>query len=540
MSIPPPPVSTLIPMSPMTAITPVILLAPVSEVTVLEDRAHVTRQGSVTLPAGAVRLTLAGISPVLADKTLQVTARDAPQAALAVAAVRVARTPLIIAADQPEAGAAREAERRRLAAAISQGSAALTMLDQELETVQQLGAQTVAEITTDAAWSTPDVSGWNRALDAVAEREQALGLRRLALQRVLDEQQRQLADLLQRWAAANTTQTLMSARLEVDLQVAVPGTYRLQVSYLVPAACWRPYHTAEASDEVDGQMPATVRLGTDACVWQNTGEDWTQVRLRCSTVRSSLGTAPPLLSSDPLTLQKKETALVVEVRSQAIETTGGAAGVPARTVMGIDDGGEAQVLCCDGLVVIPSDGMPHRLPLGSMQAPAQWTLLVCAELSPAAILRSRQANGAATPLLAGPVDLMRRGGLAGRASVLFVAPQASFDIGWGPDGDIRVHRTETRADDKAALLSSWTATIHTVVVSLSNLSDRPRTLTVLERIPVSTIEQVRIECDTTRTSPAAQPDAQGIVPWIVTLPGRGQSTVTLHYRITRHGSVVGV
>jgi len=540
MTAAPVPLSPTSPMTAMTAITPLTLNAPVSDVTVLEDRAHVIRQGSVTLPAGAVRLTLAGIAPVLADKTLLVTALDAPLATLAVAAVRVERTPLIIAADKPEAIAAREAERRRLEAAITQATAALSMLDGELETVQHLGVQTVADITTDAAWSTPDVTGWNRALDAVAEREAALGERRLGLERTLEEQQRQLTDLLQRWAEASTTQTTMSAQLAVDLQVAVAGTYRLQISYLVPAACWRPYHTAEAAAEIDGRMPETIRLATDACVWQNTGEDWTQVRLRCSTVRSSLGTAPPLLSSDPLTLQKKETALVVEVRSQAIETTGGAAGVPARTVMGIDDGGEAQVLSCDGPVVIPSDGMPHRLPLGSMQAPAQWTLLVCAELSPAAILRSRQANAAATPVLAGPVDLIRRGGLAGRATVLYVAPQASFDLGWGPDGDIRVHRTESRVDDKAALLSNWTTTVHKVVISLSNLADSPRTLTVQERIPVSSIEQVRIEPDAAHTIPAAQPDAQGIVQWTISLPARGQSTVTLQYRLQRHGAVVGV
>ena len=527
-------------MTPMTPIIPLVLIAPVSEVTVLEDRAHVIRQGSITLAGGAVRLSLTGIAPVLADKTLLVTALEAPPAALAVAAVRVERTPLIVAADKPDAVAAREAERRRLESALEHDAAALGLLDQELEAVQALGAQTVADISADAAWSTQDATGWNQALDAVSEREQALGVRRLAVERHHAEQQRLLTDLLQRWSAAATTQTTMRAHLEIDLQVAQPGTYRLQISYLVPAACWRPYHTAEVAAEAAGRRPETIRLGTDACVWQNPGEDWTQVRLRCSTVRPSLGTAPPLLRSDSLTLQKKETSLVVEMRSQAIETTGGAAGAPARTVMGIDDGGEPRLVSCDGLVSIPADGMPHRLPLGSMQAPVSWTLLVCAELVPAAILRSRQANRAATPLLAGPVDLVRRGGLAGRATVLFIPPQASFDLGWGPDGDIRVQRTPTQADDQAGLLSSWTTTVHKVVIALSNLADSPRTLSVQERIPVSSLEQVRIEFDAGNTVPAAQPDADGIVQWTITLPARGQSTVTLQYRLLRHGAVVGV
>jgi len=78
---------------------------------------------------------------------------------------------------------------------------------------------------------------------------------------------------------------------------------------------------------------------------------------------------------------------------------------------------------------------------------------------------------------------------------------------------IRVHRTETHVDDQAGLRSNWTTTIHKVVISLSNLADSPRVLTVQERMPVSSIEQVRIEPDAAHTSSAAQPDAQGIVQW---------------------------
>jgi len=44
--------------------------APVTEVTVLEDRAQVVREGRADLPAGRVRVRVAGVSPVLADKTL--------------------------------------------------------------------------------------------------------------------------------------------------------------------------------------------------------------------------------------------------------------------------------------------------------------------------------------------------------------------------------------------------------------------------------------------------------------------------------------
>ena len=44
--------------------------APVTRVTVLEDRAAVTRAGTFTLAAGQHRITIERVSPVLVDKTL--------------------------------------------------------------------------------------------------------------------------------------------------------------------------------------------------------------------------------------------------------------------------------------------------------------------------------------------------------------------------------------------------------------------------------------------------------------------------------------
>ena len=52
------------------AVAPTELRAPVVEVTVLEDRAHVVRRGQLELGAGVTRLKIAGVAPVLADKTL--------------------------------------------------------------------------------------------------------------------------------------------------------------------------------------------------------------------------------------------------------------------------------------------------------------------------------------------------------------------------------------------------------------------------------------------------------------------------------------
>ncbi|MCW5809319.1 MAG: DUF4140 domain-containing protein, partial [Deltaproteobacteria bacterium] len=51
--------------------------APIVAVTVLEDRASVTRAAVVAIGAGQSRVTIERVSPILADKTLTATATGA-------------------------------------------------------------------------------------------------------------------------------------------------------------------------------------------------------------------------------------------------------------------------------------------------------------------------------------------------------------------------------------------------------------------------------------------------------------------------------
>src|SRR5262249_22317680 len=88
------------------------------------------------------------------------------------------------------------------------------------------------------------------------------------------------------------------ATVTVDVVATAAATVELTVEYVVPCACWRPYHTATLTG-------TEVELATDACVWQATGEDWRAVRLRFSTERPSLGTSPPALHDDLLRVQAK-------------------------------------------------------------------------------------------------------------------------------------------------------------------------------------------------------------------------------------------
>lgn len=517
-----------------------IAAVPIDEVTVQEDRALVRREGPVSVPVGRSRLRIEGVAPVLVDKSITAELIDAGEG-VRVLGVVAARWQVTEESQRPAALAEVQAKLRqrqadRQALARRRGAVAA-----EREAVEQLLRATLVELGEDAGWGRTDATHLHATLDALEERLHALGRERRELEAEHERQGQDIADLQQLEAAAQTVQAHTAAALDVELENTgpAPQAVRLRVDYLVPGALWRPWHRARLVEEPTG---ARMELRCDGCVWQATGEDWDSVQLVFSTERPSLGLVPPVLHTDLLALRKKGPAVEVQTRQEQIHTAGlgsdeGAAAA-APELPGIDDGGQAQRLRGRGRCSIPGDGRPHRVPLFDVVGPAEVELRCVPELAPVVLLRSEQANASKHPLLAGPVDLVRRSGLVGRTSLLYVAPGERFELGWGPDNGLRVTREHEELAYERKSLSAWTRRPRRVRVKLSNLDATPRSLQVRERIAVSELEKVRVELQS--ASQGAKPDADGIVRWDVRLPGFGRQELVLEWDLVVHDDVQGL
>jgi uncharacterized protein (TIGR02231 family) len=512
---------------------------PIVAVSVLEDRAAITRRGTAHLPAGQHRLVVDGVSPVLADKTLTATAsgarvldvrcerflapsREARGSAVALIAekheleAKRDRAQAIVATAGGESAGLREileAAHRDLAIGASRGTAAPG------------AAAQLAEL--DAA----DHDARVRQVDAELE-AQGIGAA--------------LARLEARTRAAEAEVGEEAARLVVDLITETQADIALTIGYIVPGAAWRPYHRA-----VLARAAGRVDWTTTACVWQATGEDWTDVELTCSLERPSLGVEPPELFDDEVRTRRRPDSVVVEVREQEQQTTGlgGATQVP-----GIDDGGLGVTLSA-ARTSIKADGLPHRVPVGGFSAPTQLSLVAIPLRSPWVHIRARIVNVSQQPLLAGPVDLIMASGYVGRAEVGFVAAGEKFYLGFGPESEVRVHRAETRERDEAGLLGGWNTQTVRVAVRLSNLGTERREIDVTERVPISEVEQVDVQVSSpdayllgTDDQPGGEEisqvtaramDDNGLITWGVELPPLGRRAVTLEYKVKSQRGVAG-
>jgi uncharacterized protein (TIGR02231 family) len=520
---------------------------PVVEVTLLEDRGLVRRRGRVVLPPGRMRVRIHGVAPVLVDKTAAAELTAVEGATLPpdmrVLALEVERRRVTEDAERPAELAAIRARRREKEAERDAMRASVRLAEADIASLDALADLTVAELAQDVAWGRTDLAATRSDLDRVEDEsiERSRGV--CELQHALARIERDLQDLLQLEAAASHE----SSRAVASMLVTVfnPGereiAAELRVDYVVPGAMWRPWHTARL---VEHEGRAHVHLATAGCVWQATGEDWRDVQLVFSTERPSLGVSPPTLATDRLRVRKRSAAVEVQARDQKIHTAGlgtdtaAGSGTVEDELPGIDDAGEALRLRGRARASVPGDGRPHRVPIFEQDGPAETALVCMPELAEAVILRSRQVNRAAHPLLAGPVDLVRGGGLVGRTSLLFVAPGERFEIGWGPEPALRVQRELEELPVDRRTLSSWTRRPRRIRVRLANLGASPFTIEVTERIAVSEVEKVEVEL--AHASRNASADDHGFVTWQVPLRGFGNEQLELQWTLVVHDDVVGL
>lgn len=523
--------------------------APVSTVTLLEDRAQVRRIGKIQLTQGLWRIKIQQVAPVLSDKSLRAEFCE-EYAGARIDDVRVRRQMLVKEEERlADVGtrdfASLQAEVRSLLKSFNNTTEDRQHLESCFDQVSTILAKGLQELPVDAIWGQIDPKSWREQIQTLFKQLRDLRAEILSSYHTQEHLKQQIDDLIAKARALSRPDTVYTARIEADLMIPQAGEYAIAFDYVVPGAMWRPWHQARLVET--GNFESLLSFRVDGCVWQRTGEDWKDVDLVFSTARASPGTEPPLLTDDTLNVQEKDTRIIIQARDQKIQTTGlgtGAVTAPVEApvtvdVRGVDDGGEVRNIRASGKATIPSDGRPYRVPIFSFDSPAVVEYVLMPELSCQVVLKSEQSNTSHFPILAGPVELVRTSGFVGRTSVLFIAPGEKFALGWGPDGAMRVQRTQTR-ETKQDHLTKWNILTTTTKLFLSNIGAERRVIKTTERVPVSELEQVKVEVLSDKTTNGVQPDENGFCTWNFTLEPYSQLEASLVFRIWAAPEVQGI
>ena len=264
--------------------TPSISLAtrlPVREVTVYSDRARVTRQGEVPVPAsGPVRLAL--LPPTLDPDSVRLVAEGASVGRVEVRRAGLDEFPRGEAEQLIKAiEAARDAE-----AALADQRAAL---ERERALLQGLRPSAQPQPDPRLAAALLEPGGWQASWSFFDAREASVEAGMRGLDEKLRAQRQQLRQLCAQAALLAAGSTAAQGYL-VEAWLEGRGPARLALSYLTQGARWYPAYDVRFSP---GR--SEVEVGFAALASQQTGEDWEDARLTFSTaVPATTATLPRL------------------------------------------------------------------------------------------------------------------------------------------------------------------------------------------------------------------------------------------------------
>jgi uncharacterized protein (TIGR02231 family) len=395
---------------------------------------------------------------------------------------------------------------------------------------EQLDAVAVTRVTREFAEPRPDTRAWTLAFDTALDvRLRAQADLRSASART-QQVQRELEALRAREGFLSQSAARMERRVEVRLDCGAAGQARVELDYTVGGAGWTPSYEARA-DEASGQ----VELSTYATVRQTTGEDWTGVRLALSTARPPANASPPKM--EPLRLsaweQGRERKVLVR-RDEHQRHAEAAAAVPVQqedSLSAASQGLSVQLQVPEPAQV-RGDGGDVRLRVARTKLRATFLWRAVPKLRPVVFRVARLVNGAPFALLPGSVDLFSASGFIGRQSVEHVPQGGPFQLTFGIEESLRVERVvvEEIARDKG-LFDGKRRFRYAYRLDLGNFRPGPEVVEVTEQLPVSELEDVKVEVEAKTTAGHELNPTDGFLTWKVKLAPAEQRSLDVAFHV---------
>jgi len=494
----------------------------VSTVVVYPDRARVTTAGRAELPAGLHQLIVGELPLALEPESVR--AAGAGTARVRLRSVDVQRRHYV---QTPSANV------NALEEQVERVQAELQALDDRQAVIQSSidHLDGLRKATTEYAW------GLARGRQTVEKQSELMRFfeeedtRLRGDLRGLNEEQRAAKDELAKLQAeldqlrAARPRQRYEARLEVEVLAA--GDFEVEVTYVVGRAGWRPLYDMRLR-EGDSGSAAVVAVTNLAEITQNTGQDWTGVRLSVSTARPALNQRAPELKPwfidayQPPQPQPRMYKAAMARESADVMHTMADEGAPMLAAMAApapvaaevevaeaQEEGTAVSFLVAGSVDIPGDGTPKKTTLGISDLPPRLDYLAIPRHTDAVYRRAKLTNTTGAPLLAGPVSLY---------------------VGDEYIGQNRLEYTPAGGEVDKRLLRDQRQVVYGYEITLENLTQSAANVTVEDQYPVSKHDQIKVRLDRATHEPSEQSELH-ILKWELNLGAGQKSTIRFEYQV---------
>ncbi|MCB0557795.1 MAG: DUF4139 domain-containing protein [Lewinellaceae bacterium] len=458
----------------------------IKEVTVFRQGAEVRREGKVSISAGRSVLKFSGLSPNLNPQSLQFTATGD------FTILSVSHQLNYLTEPKPTREIEALEGRKKQFEQQFKRENALGQVFQEEEALllanKQIGGQQTG-VPIDGLKATAEY--FRQRLREIKLEQLEIAQRKETLQDSINR----LALQLQQLNAAGQARSVSEVLVAVDAPGAVRADF--SISYLVSQAGWSPLYDLRVKS-----VGQPVELGYKAQAYQQSGEDWTNVRLTLSTGKPMSTAQRPVLNTWWLReyliaavagrseMQKMD--LEIEDEMDAGTLTSRAIPAQGPQVQAYDQATtfEFQIKTPYD---IPSDGQQYVVSIGEETLPASYEYYAAPKLNPHAFLTANVTGWEQYRLLSGPANLFFEGAYLGKSQLNVNVASDTLSFSLGIDEGIVISREkEKQFTDKQFIGNKKTQTIGWEI-EVRNSKRGPISIVIEDQYPVSTTEEIEVE-----------------------------------------------
>ncbi|MDO9414477.1 MAG: mucoidy inhibitor MuiA family protein [Pseudolabrys sp.] len=483
----------------------------IDNVTVYPDGATVTRIITANLPAGDNTLLTRDLPLSIDPSSLRVEGEGG--AKLTIGAIDI-RTPRPLPpTNLPEIDQRIEALRDQRAAL----DGAIAAANARRKFAERFAESAPAGIG-DKGEARP-LSEWRSAFSAIAEEVAAAD----NAVREAKVKQRDIDRTLTGLEAERRATPPRKLELRIDLNATAAASTTLRVTYAVRGARWTPLYDARLDTGSKTKKPS-LELIRRAEISQSTGEDWNDVALAVSTVRTaSGGTAPelrPLIAQYPAPrplAELQRDAIAAAAPTARAKSEGVAAPAPAVEQEAVVEASGFQVVFrIPGRISLPAQQGAKSFRVSSTQLAPELIVRAVPALDETAFLEAGFKNAEEAPLLPGNVSIYRDGIFVGRSPMRLTPKDETVRLGFGADDKVKIARTVVRkTESTAGIIGSSKIDEREFKTTVRNGHDFPIKVSLEDQIPVSESEDITVTTLPVTTPPTARDlrDRRGVLEW---------------------------
>ncbi len=341
-----------------------------------------------------------------------------------------------------------------------------------------------------------------------------------------------------------------SHRITVTLSSKEVATGKMIVTYLVSKAGWSPLYDMRA-DVTSGN----INMNYKAQVYQNSGEDWEDIKLNISTNNpyhnKTLPTMHPwYLDYNNYQLKEKEReqkknleivrndnygsapAPVREVMEDAIYTNTNGVAYNAKTTADFTKvvdhmiSAEFQI---DLPYSIKSNNEKHMVLIKNLNIPAKYRYYTIPKLDQQAYLIAELTNLADLQLVPAPANIFFDGSYIGETYLNPSQLDDTVNFSLGKDPNIIVRRTLMKNECKEKIVGSSKERTMAYNIEIRNLKSALVEIIVLDQIPITTNPEIEIEL--LDKSKANFTEKTGNLEWSLKIKPKEKQDLNFRYRV---------